>query len=71
MPALAVADALSARGASVSLVGTTRAAAAPTHRYPVDRLPLRGFVRALTPRNLWVLAMAVTAVPRAMAILRR
>lgn len=72
MPALAVADALLARGASVSFIGTARpGAGAIPERYPQDRLPLRGFVRKPTPRNLWVLALAAMALPRAVWILRR
>jgi UDP-N-acetylglucosamine--N-acetylmuramyl-(pentapeptide) pyrophosphoryl-undecaprenol N-acetylglucosamine transferase len=72
MPALAVADALSARGAEVSLVGTVKPGAGGTAGgYPVDRLSLSGFARRLTLRNLWVLLQALTAVPRAMGILHR
>lgn len=72
MPALAVADALRARGASVSFITTARAAAAGIpEEYPRDRVPLRGFARKPTPRNLWVLVLALLAVPRAMWILRR
>lgn len=72
MPALAVADALRARGADVTLIGTAKPGAggvAPP--YPVDRLPLRGFERRVTLRNLWVAVLALLAVPRAMRILRK
>jgi UDP-N-acetylglucosamine--N-acetylmuramyl-(pentapeptide) pyrophosphoryl-undecaprenol N-acetylglucosamine transferase len=70
MPALAVADALRARGADVSFITTSRAGGIP-EKYPSDRLPLRGFARKPTPKNLWVLVLALFAVPRAMWILRR
>lgn len=71
MPALAVADALRARGASVSFITTAKGGGGIPEIYPADRLPLRGFARKPTPRNLWVLVLACLAVPRAMWILRR
>ena len=74
MPALAVAEALRERGAEVSFVtargrGGTGLAAA--EGYPERSIPLRGFQRRPTPRNLAVLAMAFLAVPRSLAALRR
>lgn len=71
MPALAVADALRARGAEVSFITTAKGGGGIPEIYPTDRLPLRGFARKPTPRNLWVLVLAFLAVPRAMWILRR
>ena len=74
MPALAVADALRARGAEVRFVGARRAGAAgPVEAagYPQDLLPVRGFARRLTPRNLVALAQAAIAVPRAASLLAR
>ena len=66
MPALAVADALRARGAEVRFVGARRAGAAGAVEaagYPQDLLPLRGFARRLDPRNLIALAQAAIARP--------
>ena len=74
MPALAVADALGARGAEVRFVGARRAGAAGAVEaagYPQDLLPLRGFARRLDPRNLIALAQAAIAVPRAASLLAR
>jgi UDP-N-acetylglucosamine--N-acetylmuramyl-(pentapeptide) pyrophosphoryl-undecaprenol N-acetylglucosamine transferase len=74
MPALAVADALRARGAEVRFVGARRAGAVAVVEaagYPQDLLPLRGFARRLTPRNLVALAQAAVAVPRAASLLAR
>lgn len=74
MPALAVADALRARGADVSFIGTPdqragdRVAAAG---FPQDTIPLRGFDRRLSLRNLCTAVQAVAAVPRALRALRR
>jgi UDP-N-acetylglucosamine--N-acetylmuramyl-(pentapeptide) pyrophosphoryl-undecaprenol N-acetylglucosamine transferase len=74
MPALAVADALRARGAEVSFVGARgtgavgRVAAAG---YREDLIPLRGLVRRPSARNLWALALAALAVPRAAGVLMR
>ena len=74
MPALAVADALRARGAEVAFVGARGAGAAGAVEaagYPQDLIPLRGLARRLSPRNLIALAMAVLAVPRALGLLAR
>jgi UDP-N-acetylglucosamine--N-acetylmuramyl-(pentapeptide) pyrophosphoryl-undecaprenol N-acetylglucosamine transferase len=74
MPALAVADALRARGAEVAFVGARGSGAGAAVRaagYPQDLIPIRGFARRLTPRSLVALAMAVAAVPRAAALLAR
>jgi UDP-N-acetylglucosamine--N-acetylmuramyl-(pentapeptide) pyrophosphoryl-undecaprenol N-acetylglucosamine transferase len=72
MPALAVADALTARGASVSFItSATKGARGLPDRFPRDRLALRGFDRRLTLRNLWVVVLALMAVPRAAWILAR
>ncbi len=74
MPALAVAEALRERGAEVSFVtarGRSGTGIAASEGYPEHSIPLRGFQRRLTPRNLAVLAMAVLAVPRSLSALRR
>jgi UDP-N-acetylglucosamine--N-acetylmuramyl-(pentapeptide) pyrophosphoryl-undecaprenol N-acetylglucosamine transferase len=74
MPALAVADALRERGAEVRFLGARGAGAARAVEeagYPQDLLPLRGFARRLTPRNLAALAMAALALPRAAGVLAR
>jgi UDP-N-acetylglucosamine--N-acetylmuramyl-(pentapeptide) pyrophosphoryl-undecaprenol N-acetylglucosamine transferase len=74
MPALAVADALRARGAEVRFVGARGTGAAGTVAragYPEDLIPLRGFVRRLSARNAWTLMLAVAATPRAASLLVR
>jgi UDP-N-acetylglucosamine--N-acetylmuramyl-(pentapeptide) pyrophosphoryl-undecaprenol N-acetylglucosamine transferase len=74
MPALAVADALRARGAEVGFIGARGTGAAGRVRaagYREDEIPLRGLARRPTPRNLWALALAVAAVPRAIALMAR
>lgn len=74
MPALAVAEALRERGAEVSFVtakGRSGTGIAAAEGFPERSIPLRGFQRKPTPRNLAVLAMAVLAVPRSLAALRR
>ena len=74
MPALAVADALRARGAEVGFVGARGAGAAGAVEaagYRQDLIPLRGLARRLSPRNLTALAMAAVAVPRALGLLAR
>ena len=73
-PALAVADALRARGATVSFIGTGRGAGDGLVRaagLDEDVLPMQGFRRSLSPANLRTVWMTLTAVPRAMGILRR
>ena len=74
MPALAVADALRARGAEVGFIGARGASASGRVReagYAEDLIPLRGLVRRLSLRNLWALLLAAAAVPRAMLLLAR
>jgi UDP-N-acetylglucosamine--N-acetylmuramyl-(pentapeptide) pyrophosphoryl-undecaprenol N-acetylglucosamine transferase len=73
MPALAVAEALSARGASVSFIGSAGRGGGRglPPGYPVDRLPLRGLERRFTPRNAWAVLLALLALPRAAWILTR
>ena len=73
-PALATADALRADGATVSFIGTGRGSGAglvAAVGIEEDVVPMRGFERRLTPKNLIALGLAVLAVPRAMAALRR
>ena len=74
MPALAVAEALRERGAEVSFIGvrgTSAAGMATAAGYQEDELRLRGLPRRPTPSGLWALALALAAVPRAIAILAR
>jgi UDP-N-acetylglucosamine--N-acetylmuramyl-(pentapeptide) pyrophosphoryl-undecaprenol N-acetylglucosamine transferase len=74
MPALALAEALAERGASVSFIGVRgRAGAGLVARagHPEDTLALRGLERRLTLRNLVALGQAIAALPRAAAILSR
>ncbi len=74
MPALAVADALRARGAEVSFIGargTGAGAAVRTAGYREDAIPLKGFARAASPRNLWAVVLAALAVPRAASVIAR
>ncbi|MGD9696853.1 MAG: glycosyltransferase [Thermoleophilia bacterium] len=74
MPALAVADALRARGAEVGFVGARGSGASAvvaTAGYREDTIPLRGLVRRLSPRNLTAVILAGLAVPRAVGLLAR
>ncbi len=74
MPALAVADALRARGADVSFIGVRGTGASGVVReagYREDAIPLRGFARKLTIRNLWTVWLAALATPRAASLLVR
>ena len=74
MPALALAEALSARGAEVSFIGVPRgsgAALIEAHGYRHDTIRLSGFRRSFSPRNLITAINAALAIPRALAILRR
>lgn len=74
MPALAVADALRARGAEVSFIGTRDARAGgrvAAAGYREHRIPLRGFDRRLSLRNLRTAGQTLLAVPRALRALRR
>ncbi|MFN8109778.1 MAG: undecaprenyldiphospho-muramoylpentapeptide beta-N-acetylglucosaminyltransferase [Thermoleophilia bacterium] len=74
MPALAVAEALRQRGAEVSFItarGRGGEGLAAAEGYGERSIPLRGFQRKPTPRNLAVLGMAALAVPRALGALAR
>jgi len=74
VPALALADALSARGAEVGFVGVRRSGASgrvAEHGYSHDTIRLRGFARRLTLGNLVTVAQAALAVPAALRILRK
>jgi UDP-N-acetylglucosamine--N-acetylmuramyl-(pentapeptide) pyrophosphoryl-undecaprenol N-acetylglucosamine transferase len=74
VPALAVAEALRARGAEVTFVttrGRAGAGLAAEAGFPEDTIPLRGIERRPTLRNLRALAQAVAAVPRALRVLGR
>ena len=74
MPALAVADALRARGAEVGFIGARGTGASGTVRaagYPEDLIPLRGLARRASLRNLVPLALAALATPRAASLLVR
>ena len=74
IPALAVAEALSARGAEVSFIaprGSGAAGLAARNGYPEDTIPLRGLDRRPSLRNVRTLVQAVLAVPRARRIIRR
>ena len=74
MPALAVADALRARGAEVSFVGARGSGAGVAVRaagYREDVIALRGLVRRVSLRNVWAVALAVLAVPRAASLIVR
>ena len=72
MPALAVADALRARGAEVSFVGTRERAEAelvPAAGYEIDFLRVRGVDRSNPVRAAGALSLAARAVPAARRIL--
>jgi UDP-N-acetylglucosamine--N-acetylmuramyl-(pentapeptide) pyrophosphoryl-undecaprenol N-acetylglucosamine transferase len=74
VPALAVADALRADGATVSFVGTpdrSEAELVPEAGYEIDFLRLRGLDRRNPVRAAGALALATRALPAARAILRR
>jgi len=74
MPALALAEALVARGARVSVIGVRgRAGSELVARagYPEDLLRLRGLERRASLGNLRAAALAALAVPRAARVLRR
>lgn len=74
MPALAVADALRARGAEVAFIGARGASASgrvAAAGYPEDQIPLRGFQRRLSLGNLRTVFTTLLAVPRAMRVVRR
>ena len=73
VPALAVADALRARGAEVSFVGGERAEAelVPAAGYPFGRLRVAGLDRRNPLRAVRAAGMAAGAVLRARGLLRR
>ncbi len=73
MPALALAEELRSRGHEVSFVGVSGRAGAgipEQHGYPEDHVPLRGFDRRLSRRNLGTAVQALLAIPRMMRVLR-
>ena len=74
MPALAVADALRARGAEVAFIGVRGTGASGVVRgagYREDAIPMRGFARRFALSNLWAVVLAVVATPRAASLLVR
>ena len=74
VPALAVAEALRARGAEVAFVtpGGRAGAGMPARAgFPEDHVPLRGLQRRPGLASARALGLAVLAVPRALAVLRR
>ncbi len=74
MPALALAEELRDRGHEVSFVGVGGRAGSgipAQHGYPEDHVPLRGFDRRFSLRNLRTAFQAAMAVPRMMGVLRR
>jgi len=74
MPALAVAEALRERSVEVAFVtarGRAGTGFADAQGFPEHSIPLQGFERSLSLRNLRTLLMAVLAVPRAVHVLRR
>ncbi len=73
VPALAVAEALRARGADVEFIGGERAEAelVPAAGYPLQRLKIRGIDRRNPLRAAYALGLAGRATGRARRILRR
>jgi len=73
VPALAVADALRARGASVEFIGGERAEAelVPAAGYPLHRLRVAGIDRSNPVRAARALLLAAGATGRARRLLRR
>jgi UDP-N-acetylglucosamine--N-acetylmuramyl-(pentapeptide) pyrophosphoryl-undecaprenol N-acetylglucosamine transferase len=73
VPALAVAEALRARGADVEFIGGERAEAelVPAAGYPLHRLRLRGLDRHRPARAALALLLAAGATLRALRLLRR
>jgi UDP-N-acetylglucosamine--N-acetylmuramyl-(pentapeptide) pyrophosphoryl-undecaprenol N-acetylglucosamine transferase len=73
VPALAVAEALRARGAEVEFIGGERAEAAlvPAAGFPLHRLKIRGIDRRNPLRAAYALGLAVRATGRARRLLRR
>src|SRR5256714_7793253 len=72
VPALAVAEALRARGAEVEFVGGERAEAelVPAAGYPFHRLSVTGLDRSNPLRAARAAALAAVAVPRARRLLK-
>lgn len=74
VPALAVADALSERGATVSFAGTAERAEAelvPAAGYEIDFLPVRGIDRGNPLKAAGAVARAGAALPMARRLLKR
>jgi UDP-N-acetylglucosamine--N-acetylmuramyl-(pentapeptide) pyrophosphoryl-undecaprenol N-acetylglucosamine transferase len=73
VPALAVADALRARGAEVEFVGGERAEAelVPAAGYPFHRLRVTGIDRSNPLQAVWALGATVWVAGRAHTLLRR
>src|SRR4051794_22174249 len=73
VPALAIADALRARGAEVEFIGGERAEAelVPAAGYPFHRVRVRGLDRRRPVRAALALALAAGATLRAIRLLRR
>ena len=73
VPALAVADALTARGAEVEFVGGERAEAelVPAAGYPFHRMEVRGLARDNPLRAARALLLAARATAQAVRLLRR
>jgi UDP-N-acetylglucosamine--N-acetylmuramyl-(pentapeptide) pyrophosphoryl-undecaprenol N-acetylglucosamine transferase len=73
VPALAVADALRARGAEVEFIGGERAEAelVPAAGYPFERLRVRGLDRRRPVQAALALLLAAGATLRALRLLRR
>ncbi len=74
VPALAVADALRARGAEVSFLGTRErleAELVPEAGYEIDFLRLRGLDRGAPAKAAWAACLAAAAIPAARRAMRR
>jgi UDP-N-acetylglucosamine--N-acetylmuramyl-(pentapeptide) pyrophosphoryl-undecaprenol N-acetylglucosamine transferase len=73
VPALAVAEALRASGADVEFVGGERAEAqlVPAAGYPFHAIQVRGIDRRNPLKAARAILLAILALPRAMALLRR
>jgi UDP-N-acetylglucosamine--N-acetylmuramyl-(pentapeptide) pyrophosphoryl-undecaprenol N-acetylglucosamine transferase len=73
VPALAVADALRRAGAEVSFIGSARAEAqlVPAAGFALQSIQVEGLSRSNPLRALRALALAVAAIPRSFALLRR
>lgn len=72
-PALAIADALRAKGARVSFIGTGAGSGhglVVDQGYEEDVVPMRGFARSLSMSNVRTVGLTLAAIPRAMRILR-